>query len=78
MYNGLSPVYCIKPEGIIHEYTKGKKINAYYEFTQYKLTKWEDGSRWGTYFYEKNIQASLICLFTLFLHAYIAFTVQAY
>ena len=24
MYNGLSEVYCIKPEGKIHYYTKGK------------------------------------------------------
>ena len=28
MYNGLSHVYCIKPEGIIHyKYTKGKRVN---------------------------------------------------
>ena len=28
MYNGLSQVYCMKPEGIIYKYTKGQGLEG--------------------------------------------------
>ena len=28
MYNGLSLVYCVKPDGIIHKYTKGFQFSS--------------------------------------------------